>query len=238
MRYKVRVVKGSDRGDLYELEQITYFQIVDLISNKIIITFEEKMEATISRDSGLWEDYQYSGVYEVTISPDEKTALVKYHDGKQEYIALPESSDPPNPSRRRQKGEQDTYQEPQPTSEDIQELVSFLPLIYREGFKPVKEWKSVRQKDDSISFPYPDYQPEVITFYEKAMQDIWMDHNYKPDEAWEMLLDHQFVANASLTQIKTMLTFCVRGERFVDGHWAQMIEQGHIQRLLERLVIL
>ena len=40
---------------------------------------------------------------------------------------------------------------------------------------------------------------------------------------------------ASLAQIKTMLTFCVRGERFSDGHWGAMIAKVHIRRLLERL---
>jgi hypothetical protein len=32
-----------------------------------------------------------------------------------------------------------------------------------------------------------------------------------------------------------MLTFCVRGERFSDGHCGEMIEKGYIRRLLERL---
>jgi hypothetical protein len=40
---------------------------------------------------------------------------------------------------------------------------------------------------------------------------------------------------ASLTQIQSVLTFCVRGERFSDGHWGAMIEKGYIRRLLERL---
>jgi hypothetical protein len=31
------------------------------------------------------------------------------------------------------------------------------------------------------------------------------------------------------------LTFCVRDERFSDGHWAQMMQEGYIRRLLERL---
>ncbi|TFH15900.1 hypothetical protein E4H04_07530 [Candidatus Bathyarchaeota archaeon] len=93
----------------------------------------------------------------------------------------------------------------------------------------------MRQKDGSYTFPYPVYKSEVLAFYMAAMQDIWMDHAYQPDEAWRMLADHQFVANASLAEIKTMLTFCVRGERFMDGHWADMIEHGHIRRLLERL---
>ena len=50
-----------------------------------------------------------------------------------------------------------------------------------------------------------------------------------------MLKDEEFVKSASLSQIKTMLTFCVRGERFSDGHWAEMIENGYIRKILERI---
>jgi hypothetical protein len=50
-----------------------------------------------------------------------------------------------------------------------------------------------------------------------------------------MLKDESAIKTASLEQIKTMLTFCVRGERFSDGHWGEMIEKGYVRRLLERL---
>jgi broad-specificity NMP kinase len=50
-----------------------------------------------------------------------------------------------------------------------------------------------------------------------------------------MLSDDDLIATASLDQIKTMLTYCVRGERFVDGHWAHMLESGRIVALLRRL---
>ena len=50
-----------------------------------------------------------------------------------------------------------------------------------------------------------------------------------------MLEDEELVRAADLSQIRTMLTYCVRGERFGDGHWGAMIEQGHVRRLLERL---
>jgi hypothetical protein len=50
-----------------------------------------------------------------------------------------------------------------------------------------------------------------------------------------MLRDEELVRTASLAQIKTMLTFCVRGERFSDGHWGAMVEKGYIRRILERL---
>ena len=50
-----------------------------------------------------------------------------------------------------------------------------------------------------------------------------------------MLKDEGRVKTASLSEIKSMLTFCVRGERFSDGHWGEMIEKGYIRRVLERL---
>ena len=45
-------------------------------------------------------------------------------------------------------------------------------------------------------------------------------------QAGQLLLSEDGVRNATLDQIKTMLTFCVRGERFSDGHWGAMIEPG------------
>jgi hypothetical protein len=62
-----------------------------------------------------------------------------------------------------------------------------------------------------------------------------MDYGYRPEDTARMLKDEAFVQSASLMQIKTMLTFCVRGERFSDGHWAEMIENGSIRRILERV---
>jgi hypothetical protein len=46
------------------------------------------------------------------------------------------------------------------------------------------------------------------------------------------------IETATLSQIRSMLTFCVRGERFSDGHWEQMIREGYIRRLLERLNVI
>ena len=62
-----------------------------------------------------------------------------------------------------------------------------------------------------------------------------MDFDHVPQEAGRMLEDHALVRRASLDQVKTMLTYGVRGERFGEGHWGAMIELGHVRRLLERL---
>ena len=125
---------------------------------------------------------------------------------------------------------------PFPTAQEIEKLAAFLPRLYSEGFLPVESWGGgEKQKDGSISFPYPNYNPVVEEFFRLVSSEGWLDHEYNPEQTYQMLKDEKLIKTASLSQIKTMLTFCVRGERFSDGHWAQMIEEGYIRRLLERL---
>ena len=50
-----------------------------------------------------------------------------------------------------------------------------------------------------------------------------------------MLEDEAFIASANLDEIKTMLTYCVRAERFSDGAWGALLSSGKIVALLRRL---
>ena len=88
---------------------------------------------------------------------------------------------------------------------------------------------------ETLHFPYPRYHPDVTAFIKVASKPVWCDYDYIPLEAYGMLSDPERVANANLMQVKTMLTYIVRGERFSDGHWAAMIEHGYLCRLLKRL---
>jgi uncharacterized protein DUF6508 len=123
-----------------------------------------------------------------------------------------------------------------PTLQEIEDLTAFLPRLYAEGFSPIVSWGGgKKQKDGSISVPYPNYHSLVEEFFRLVAIGGWLDYEYDPEQAYQMLKDENLIKTASLSQIKTMLTFCVRGERFSDGHWEQMIEKGYIRRLLERL---
>lgn len=123
-----------------------------------------------------------------------------------------------------------------PTLEEIEILTSFLPRLYVDGFAPVDRWDGGEKlKDGSFTLPYPQYNKLVEEFFNHVSADGWLDYEYNPDKAYEMLKDETAVRRASLEQIQSMLTFCVRGERFSDGHWEQMIKAGYIRRLLERL---
>jgi hypothetical protein len=124
-----------------------------------------------------------------------------------------------------------------PTVKDIEELTAYLPRLYAEGFAPILKWEGGEKiKDGSFSMPYPKYHPLVEEFF--RLGGPWFDYEYNPEQAYQMLRDEARVKRASLAEIKSMLTFCVRGERFSDGHWGQMIEKGYIRRILERLNVL
>lgn len=123
-----------------------------------------------------------------------------------------------------------------PTYQEMLELVAFLPHLYSEGFKPVTKWNGGDQGADGIfRMPWPEYNPLVQEFYWLAARECWMDYGYRPEDAAAMLKDDEVIKAASLPEIKTMLTYCVRGERFSDGHWAEMIENGSIRKILERI---
>jgi hypothetical protein len=114
--------------------------------------------------------------------------------------------------------------------------MAFLPPLTAEGFSPIREWRGHEKlADGAITMRWPKYEQAVSEFFRAAGQDCWMDFDYVPAEAGRMLEDPDFVRRASLDELKTMLTYCVRGERFCDGHWGAMVEQGHVRRLLERL---
>lgn len=123
-----------------------------------------------------------------------------------------------------------------PTAQEIETLTAYLPRLYAQGFSPIERWRGgEKQKDGSFTLPYPDYNPLVQEFFRAISNGGWLDTSYNPEQAYQMLKDENLVKTASLDQIRSMLTFCVRGERFSDGHWAEMIEKGYIRRLLERL---
>ncbi len=114
------------------------------------------------------------------------------------------------------------------TPQKIDKLLAFLPHFTPER-EYVKEWRA------GGGFPWPVYHEDVIAFYKLAGKPCWADYGYNPAEAGKIVANDEFIAQADLTAVKTMLTFCVRGERFNTGHWAVMLKNGRIQAILKRL---
>jgi hypothetical protein len=123
------------------------------------------------------------------------------------------------------------------TRKHIDELLRFLPVLSTPGPGTQAQWQGLNQDSTTRVFtmPYPEYPPVVEEFFKLAAQDCWCDSGYQKSSASEMIHDDTTIASASLAQIKSMLTFCVRGERFCDGHWDAMVQKGRIAAILRRL---
>lgn len=124
------------------------------------------------------------------------------------------------------------------TRERVDELLRFLPLLANPDMGLAPKWHGLDGKPDEdgmLTMPYPTYPPVVEEFFRLAAQPCWCDYGYEPADAGEMVRSDEAIASASLANIKTMLTFCVRGERFCDGHWGAMLTEGRMGAILRRL---
>lgn len=83
--------------------------------------------------------------------------------------------------------------------------------------------------------PWPTYPQALKDFFAAAAQPPWSDSHYQPQACSALIRAEDGIARADLATLCSLLTWMVRGERFCDGHWAAMLEQGHLRRWLERL---
>jgi hypothetical protein len=123
-----------------------------------------------------------------------------------------------------------------PTAEQICRLVDYLSKFRAHDFAPVIEWVGGDEIEPGvISVPHPRYDETLSAFMHEASQDWWQDFDYTKSDARNMLDWPELIAVASIAQIKSMLTLCVRSERFCDGAWQDIFEKGYLTAILERL---
>jgi hypothetical protein len=120
------------------------------------------------------------------------------------------------------------------TKEKIDELLRFLPSFEKPNRKFVEKWEGDDENGFSI-IPYPVYFDDVEQFFRLAAQPFWSDKGYLKKKPGKMLKDSKNIENANLDEIKTMLTYFVRAERFCDGFWEGVLLSGKVIALLKRL---
>lgn len=77
--------------------------------------------------------------------------------------------------------------------------------------------------------------PPVIEQFMDILARHWCTSKYDPELHGAMLRDNNVVSTASLDDLRSMLTFCVRSERFGEGNFGAHIMDGRIQAVLRRL---
>lgn len=84
---------------------------------------------------------------------------------------------------------------------------------------------------------YSDYVEDFFKLVGREFDDKEYAHN-DLDELRAHLANDKYIAQASLEECRTFLTFIMRGERFCDGFWRKCIEEGRVKGVLGRLIIL
>jgi O-acetyl-ADP-ribose deacetylase len=124
------------------------------------------------------------------------------------------------------------------TQEGIRQVLEFLP-IFEEGFEgELYEWVTFEKQNGVTQMPYVDYSPE-ITRFRSALGSAGFIHPYDwmawQEEASRYLNEPDLLKTANLETLRKLFTLHVRRDRFVEGHFAEMIDTGHIRALLHRL---
>jgi hypothetical protein len=123
------------------------------------------------------------------------------------------------------------------TIAQIDELTACLHTVFGEGAEPFvaeQDWEA----SDVIVLSGPKYSEAVRELFFIAASEQWQDPDYISKGAEVMLANPETIANAPIDDIRTMLTHCVRGERFSSGYRARVLKGGQILQILERLVVL
>jgi len=84
-----RLREGAPRGDLFELEQRNWTDVIDARDGRVVMSFDTLMEASLDSHSGLWTDYRWSGARDVLVAEDDRSVSVIFYDGRVEVYPLP-----------------------------------------------------------------------------------------------------------------------------------------------------
>jgi len=122
----------------------------------------------------------------------------------------------------------------QPTlsTEDIDALLRFLPILEANGFV-FGQWDS-----QEGTFPHFNFSAEADRFHHCLYDNNWIVSFDWPGwqaEAERLCASPEMLERADLETIRKLLTLHVRKERFCEGHLLGMFESGHLTNVLRRL---
>lgn len=130
------------------------------------------------------------------------------------------------------KNESEFPEDTMPTKQSIEKLLPFLSVFQTPNFK-AGTWITKKGV-----FPWLDYSAEVAEFtrllYDSGMI-VAFDWSNWTTESGAYFENPEKIETADLETIRKLFTTQVRKDRFCEGHLAEMIENGHVALLLERL---
>jgi len=115
------------------------------------------------------------------------------------------------------------------TRHDIDRLLEYLPLV-----ASFVDRCPLRDEIGKFSGFGADYSPELEQLLSELSAPVWSHSRYRSAGGASFDIP-EAVARADLQQIRAMLTFIVRGERFCTGFFGKALREGQLRLILERL---
>ena len=140
---------------------------------------------------------------------------------------------------------EDSGPQPPAATLDWQPVLAFLPWL--QGDDPdVGEWVEGELREDGAwSMPY-----EALSARSQALVQALYDQQVVVRFDWSRWLDSQggdalaadttgrLLAQASLEDVRKLLLAHVRSSRFSEGHLLEVLRNGHVRLVLERVALL
>lgn len=111
----------------------------------------------------------------------------------------------------------------------LHKCIEDLCRIRKIEWSPSKVQGKTEDGKDILTLPYPIYPPEIFEVFELLKPDYQYTDNIKK------FPDGLLATDMTVDQIRTMLTYIERGERFCDGSIAAEVENGRLLKILLRL---
>src|SRR5262245_24416435 len=133
-----------------------------------------------------------------------------------------------------------------PTTEEdaLRGLAAFLPRFKAAGFQFGHWTQPTSGEQGVIVMPYFDLSDEASAFVQAAYNLGWVRgdidwHSWgQTPEAQNLQNDPALLAQATREQLASLLTLCIRQDRFVEGTLMSAYESGLLVRILERVATL
>ena len=119
--------------------------------------------------------------------------------------------------------------------EALDAVLRFLPIFAQPGYS-FGEWHAPEGQ-----FPFYAINDEVMEFYQILDErNIIIIFNWPAwqEEGFCFVEDPELLNTANLFTLRKLITIHVRKDRFVEGHLAAVLENGHIVAILRRMQVI
>ena len=96
--------------------------------------------------------------------------------------------------------------------------------------------KGIKWSDNEGEFAYPNYTNEVLSFINILSVKFWEDTNYTQKPVTDWLQNPMKLETLSIDELKSVITYILRQERFCEGFWLSTFEKGYFKFILRNRI--